>query len=104
MFSDRGETVTEAAPATPVEVLGLQGVPQAGDTFQVVADIDRAQTIAGQRQMHARQAAMVKSSSRCIESLGQALLTANIEAPEILIPGFLQIRPTCQDSFVYKIL
>ncbi len=72
MFSDRGETVTEAAPATPVEVLGLQGVPQAGDTFQVVADIDRAQTIAGQRQMHARQAAMVKSSSRGIESLGQA--------------------------------
>ncbi len=72
MFSDRGEIVTEAAPATPVEVLGLQGVPQAGDTFQVVADIDRAQTIAGQRQMHARQAAMVKSSSRGIESLGQA--------------------------------
>jgi len=72
MFSDRGENVIEAPPATPVEVLGLQGVPQAGDTFQVVADIDRAQTIAGQRQMHARQAAMVKSSSRGIESLGQA--------------------------------
>ncbi|MEZ5424579.1 MAG: translation initiation factor IF-2, partial [Pyrinomonadaceae bacterium] len=72
MFSDRGENVTEAPPATPVEVLGLQGVPQAGDTFQVVADIDRAQAIAGQRQMHARQAAMVKSSSRGIESLGQA--------------------------------
>jgi len=72
MFSDRGENVTEAPPATPVEILGLQGVPQAGDSFQVVADIDRAQTIAGQRQMHARQAAMVKSSSRGIESLGQA--------------------------------
>src|SRR5690606_104648 len=72
MFSDRGENVTEAPPATPVEVLGLQGVPQAGDTFQVVADIDRAQAIAGQRQMHARQAAMVKSSSGGIESVGQA--------------------------------
>src|SRR5205085_5580734 len=32
MFNDRGEIVTEAPPATPVEVLGLQGVPQAGDT------------------------------------------------------------------------
>ena len=42
MFSDRGEIVTEAPPATPVEVLGLQGVPQAGDTFQVVSDIDKA--------------------------------------------------------------
>lgn len=72
MFSDRGEAVTEAAPATPVEILGLQGVPQAGDTFQVVSDIDRAQTIAGQRQMHARQAAMLKTTKRGIESLGQA--------------------------------
>jgi translation initiation factor IF-2 len=72
MFSDRGEQVTEAAPATPVEVLGLQGVPQAGDTFQVVADVERAQEIAQQRQMHARQAAMLKTTKRGIESLGQA--------------------------------
>ncbi len=72
MFSDRGEAVTEAPPATPVEILGLQGVPQAGDAFQVVSDIDRAQTIAGQRQMHARQAAMLKTTKRGIESLGQA--------------------------------
>ena len=79
MFSDRGESVTEVGPATPVEVLGLQGVPQAGDTIQVVADIDRAQTIAGQRQMQARQAAMVKTTKRGIESLGQA------EVKELLI-------------------
>lgn len=72
MISDRGETVTEAAPATPVEILGLQGVPQAGDTFQVVADVERAQDIAQQRQMHARQAAMLKTTKRGIESLGQA--------------------------------
>ncbi|MFN6963092.1 MAG: translation initiation factor IF-2 [Pyrinomonadaceae bacterium] len=79
MFSDRGEAVTEAPPATPVEILGLQGVPQAGDTFQVVSDIERAQTIAGQRQMQARQAAMVKTTKRGIESLGQA------EVKELLI-------------------
>ena len=79
MFNDRGELVTEAAPATPVEILGLQGVPQAGDTFQVVSDIERAQTIAGQRQMQARQAAMVKTTKRGIESLGQA------EVKELLV-------------------
>jgi translation initiation factor IF-2 len=79
MFSDRGEAVTEAPPATPVEILGLTGVPQAGDTFQVVSDIDRAQTIAGQRQMQARQAAMVKTTKRGIESLGQA------EVKELLV-------------------
>ncbi|MGB7068307.1 MAG: translation initiation factor IF-2 [Pyrinomonadaceae bacterium] len=79
MFSDRGETVTNALPATPVEILGLQGVPQAGEAFQVVSDIDRAQTIAGQRQMHARQAAMLKTTKRGIESLGQA------EVKELLV-------------------
>ncbi|MDM7923391.1 MAG: translation initiation factor IF-2 [Pyrinomonadaceae bacterium] len=79
MFSDRGEEVKEAAPATPVEVLGLQGVPQAGDTFQVVSDIEKATTIAGQRQMHARQAAMLKTTKRGIESLGQA------EVKELLV-------------------
>lgn len=72
MFSDRGASVTEAEPSTPVEILGLQGVPQAGDTFQVVADVERAQEIAQQRQMHARQAAMLKTTKRGIESLGQA--------------------------------
>jgi translation initiation factor IF-2 len=72
MFSDRGESVQEAAPATPVEILGLSGVPGAGDTFQVVADVERAQDIAQQRQMHARQAAMLKTTKRGIESLGQA--------------------------------
>lgn len=79
MFSDTGAAVTEAAPATPVEVLGLQGVPQAGDAIQVVADIERAQDIANQRQMHARQAAMIKTTKRGIESLGQS------EVKELLV-------------------
>ena len=72
MFSDTGEKITEAAPSTPVEVLGLQGVPQAGDVFQAVSDVDKAQTIASQRQMQARQIAMLKTTKRGIESLGLA--------------------------------
>ncbi|MCA1636985.1 MAG: translation initiation factor IF-2 [Acidobacteria bacterium] len=79
MFNDRGEIVQEAPPATPVEVLGLQGVPQAGDTFQVVSDIDKAQTIANQRQIHARNVAMLKTTKRGIESLGLA------EVKELLV-------------------
>jgi translation initiation factor IF-2 len=79
MFSDRGEAITTVPPATPVEVLGLQGVPQAGDTIQVVADVERAQDIANQRQMMARQAAMIKTTKRGIESLGQA------EVKELLV-------------------
>ena len=72
MFSDRGEIVTDAQPATPVEVLGLQGVPQAGDALQVVVDVDRAQQISNQRLMQARQAALVQTTKRGLESLGQA--------------------------------
>ncbi|MBP6004477.1 MAG: translation initiation factor IF-2 [Pyrinomonadaceae bacterium] len=97
MFSDRGESVTEASPATPVEILGLQGVPQAGDTFQVVSDIDRAQTIAGQRQMHARQAAMLKTTKRGIESLGMAeikellvILKADVQGSVEVLKGTLE--------------
>jgi translation initiation factor IF-2 len=79
MFSDRGEEVKEAAPATPVEVLGLQSVPQAGDNFQVVSDVARATEISQQRQMKARQSALAKSTRRGIESLGLA------EIKELLI-------------------
>jgi translation initiation factor IF-2 len=97
MFSDRGEQVTDAAPATPVEILGLQGVPQAGDSFQVVSDIDRAQTIAGQRQMQARQAAMLKTTKRGIESLGLAeikellvILKADVQGSVEVLKGTLE--------------
>jgi translation initiation factor IF-2 len=79
MFNDRGEETRQASPATPVEVLGLQGVPQAGDNFQVVADVSRATEIAQQRQMKARQSALAKSAGRGIESLGLA------EVKELLI-------------------
>ena len=79
MFDDRGDPVEEAPPATPVEVLGLQGVPQAGDMMQVVSNVEKAQNIANQRQMQARQAAMLKTTKRGIESLGQA------EVKELLV-------------------
>jgi len=97
MFSDRGEAVTEALPATPVEILGLQGVPQAGDTFQVVADVERAQDIAQTRQMHARQAAMLKTTKRGIESLGQVeikellvILKADVQGSVEVLKGTLE--------------
>jgi len=97
MFSDRGEAVLEALPATPVEILGLQGVPQAGDTFQVVADVERAQDIAQTRQMHARQAAMLKTTKRGIESLGLAeikellvILKADVQGSVEVLKGTLE--------------
>ncbi|MDX6382627.1 MAG: translation initiation factor [Blastocatellia bacterium] len=79
MFNDRGEAVTEVGPATPVEVLGLQGVPQAGESFQVVADVARAQQISGHRQAAERQRTLIKSTKRGIEALGET------EVKELLV-------------------
>jgi len=79
MFNDRGEPITEAGPATPVEVLGLQGVPQAGESFQVVADITKAQQISQHRQMLSRQAALLQTTKRGIEALGES------EVKELLV-------------------
>jgi translation initiation factor IF-2 len=50
-------------------VLGLQGVPHAGDQLQVVQDPTQAQNIAAQRQMQARQAAIARTSARGLEQL-----------------------------------
>jgi translation initiation factor IF-2 len=69
MFDDRGRPVERAGPSTPVEVLGLQGVPHAGDQLQVVQDPTQAQNIAAQRQMQARQAAIARTSARGLEQL-----------------------------------
>jgi translation initiation factor IF-2 len=79
MFNDRGEAISEAIPATPVEVLGLQGVPQAGESFQVVADIGKAQQISQHRQMLSRQAALLQTTKRGIEALGES------EVKELLV-------------------
>jgi translation initiation factor IF-2 len=79
MFNDRGEPINEAGPATPVEVLGLQGVPQAGESFQVVSDITKAQSISQHRQMLSRQAALLQTTKRGIEALGES------EVKELLV-------------------
>jgi translation initiation factor IF-2 len=79
MFDDRGQPVTKAEPATPVEVLGLQGVPQAGEAFQVVADITKAQQISHHRQMVTRQNTLLQTTKRGLEALGQT------EVKELLV-------------------
>jgi len=56
MYNERGETVSEAGPSTPVQILGFEGVPEAGDTFSVMADAGAAREIAQKRQRLEREA------------------------------------------------
>ncbi|HEX8186704.1 MAG TPA: translation initiation factor IF-2, partial [Pyrinomonadaceae bacterium] len=91
MYDDRGNHIDEAGPATPVEVLGLQGVPQAGETFQVVADIIKAQQISHHRQMVARQQTLAQTTKRGIEALGEAQVKELLTVVKADVQGSVEV-------------
>ncbi|MEY4168437.1 MAG: hypothetical protein RIR52_2261, partial [Acidobacteriota bacterium] len=83
LMNDRGERVEEVGPAMPVEVLGLEGVPSAGDQFQVVDEISKAQQISSYRQTHARAAALARSAARGLDQLRTQLEAGRVR--ELLV-------------------
>ncbi|MBV9301221.1 MAG: translation initiation factor IF-2 [Acidobacteriaceae bacterium] len=62
MFDDRGNPAKEAEPSMPVEVIGLESLPEVGDSFQVVSDTSKAKQIVIYREAKAREAAMAKGA------------------------------------------
>jgi translation initiation factor IF-2 len=90
MFNDRGEPLEEAGPARPVEILGLEGLPQAGDQFVVVADRDKARGIADYREQKAREAALAKTSRVSLESLADQLKKEGVKELNIILKGDVQ--------------
>jgi translation initiation factor IF-2 len=91
MFDDRGRTLKEAAPSTPVEVLGLQGVPEAGDHFQVTEEA-KARHIVEYRQSKQRDAAMARSSGArvTLDQLHEQLKAGDVKELGIVIKGDVQ--------------
>jgi translation initiation factor IF-2 len=87
MFDDRGRAIEEAGPSTPVEVLGLESMPDSGDTFLVVADRDKAKGIAQYRRMKERDAQLAKSSRVSLEGLAEQIRTAGIKDLNLIIKG-----------------
>jgi translation initiation factor IF-2 len=73
MFDDRGAQVKEAEPSTPVEVLGLDSLPDVGDTFQVVTDTAKAKQIVIYREAKAREQAMAKGARVTLDQLHEQL-------------------------------
>jgi translation initiation factor IF-2 len=73
MLDDRGKPVTEAGPSTPVEVAGLSEMPEAGDRFYVVADLDQARSIAEDRRLKAREKDLGSAPARTLESMLQQI-------------------------------
>jgi translation initiation factor IF-2 len=87
MFDDRGAQMQEAGPSTPVEILGMEGLPQAGDQFVVVADREKARGISDYREQKAREAALAKSSRVSLEGLAEQLKTAGMKELNIILKG-----------------
>jgi len=90
MFDDRGAQLAAAEPSTPVEILGLEGLPQAGDQFVVVADRDKARTISDYREQKAREAALAKSSRVSLEGLADQIKAAGTKELSIILKGDVQ--------------
>jgi translation initiation factor IF-2 len=90
MFNDRGVAITEAGPSTPVEILGLESMPDAGDTFLVMADRDKAKGIATYRKMKAREAQLAKSSRVSLEGLAEQIKQAGVKDLNLILKGDVQ--------------
>jgi len=90
MFDDRGRPITEAGPSTPVEILGLEGMPDAGDTFLVMADRDKAKGIAQYRKMKEREAQLAKSSRVSLEGLAEQIKQAGMKDLNLILKGDVQ--------------
>ena len=90
MFNDRGQPITEAGPSTPVEVLGLEGMPDAGDTFLVMADRDKAKGIAQYRKMKERESQLAKSSRASLEGLAEQIKQAGVKDLNLIVKGDVQ--------------
>ncbi len=90
MFNDRGAPMEAATPATPVEILGLEGLPQAGDQLVAVADREKARGISEYREQRAREAQLAKSSRVSLENLAEQLRTAGQKELFIILKGDVQ--------------
>jgi translation initiation factor IF-2 len=86
MFDDRGNAVTSAGPSTPVEVLGLEGLPTAGDQI-IVVERDKAKGIAQYREMKAREATLAKQARVSLEGLSQQIAQAGVKELPVILKG-----------------
>ncbi|HEU4614129.1 MAG TPA: translation initiation factor IF-2, partial [Kofleriaceae bacterium] len=91
LIDDRGRQIKNAGPATPVEVLGLGGLPQPGDAFQALADAAKARQIAMYRQSQAKDRALgAKGGRLTLESLQQQIAEGGIKELPIIIKADVQ--------------
>ena len=90
MMSDDGRRIKEAAPSTPVEVLGFTGVPEAGDLFFVIDSEKDARTISSERQDKYRISKLGAHSHVSLDALFQQIQEGEIKELNVIIKGDVQ--------------
>jgi translation initiation factor IF-2 len=90
MFDDRGAQLQTAPPSTPVEIIGMEALPHAGDQFVVVSDRDKARGISEYREQKAREAALAKSSRVSLEGLAEQIKAAGTKELNVILKGDVQ--------------
>ena len=90
MIDDHGRKVETAPPSFPVEILGLQGVPQAGDSFIALADESKARQVAEYRQSKQRESELVKSSKVSLEELYDQIKTGDVKELRVVLKADVQ--------------
>lgn len=90
MFNENGKKVFEAAPATPVEVLGLQGTPSAGDDFIIVKDENQAREVTAYRIRKEREAKLVKSAKSAMEQMLDKIKSGESKQLAVIIKADVQ--------------
>src|SRR5262245_2051685 len=90
MVDDRGRKVDAAPPSFPTEILGLQGVPQAGDSFVAVTDEAKARQVAEYRQSKQRETELVKSSKVSLEELYDQIKAGDVRELRVVLKADVQ--------------
>ena len=88
--NEMGKKMNEAGPAAPVEVLGLQGTPAAGDDFIVVADENQAKEVTGYRIRKERDAKLVKSAKSAMEQMLDKIKSGEVKHLPVIIKADVQ--------------
>lgn len=87
MFNERGQSVLEAPPASPVSILGLDGAPNAGDRFQVFEDERDARQIATRRQQLQREQGIRTHKHITLDEIGRRLAIGDFKELNIIVKG-----------------
>jgi translation initiation factor IF-2 len=90
MMNDRGQRIEQAGPSTPVEILGLGGVPEAGDTFVAVENDQKARQVAEHRRSKQREAEMAKTAKVSLDELYQQVQSGEVKELKVVLKADVQ--------------